>query len=135
MMEDEFYASIKLISGEEIFSLVMPSQDEERIFLILNNPVTIETIVMKNINMQGYKIDPWIKFADDDTFLLDMEKVVTISEVNDSEIIEMYQKFIKQNSNKKKNSKLTPEMGYLSTVAEARIRFEKLYRAVDKPNS
>lgn len=134
-MEDEFYASIKLISGEEIFSLVMPSQDEERIFLILNNPVTIETIVMKNINMQGYKIDPWIKFADDDTFLLDMEKVVTISEVNDSEIIEMYQKFIKQNSNKKKNSKLTPEMGYLSTVAEARIRFEKLYRAVDKPNS
>ena len=134
-MEDEFYASIKLISGEEIFSLVMPSHDEERIFLILNNPVTIETIVMKNINMQGYKIDPWIKFADDDTFLLDMEKVVTISEVNDSEIIEMYQKFIKQNSNKKKNSKLTPEMGYLSTVAEARIRFEKLYRAVDKPNS
>jgi hypothetical protein len=25
-------------------------------------------------------------------------------------------------------------MGYLSTVAEARIKFEKLYRIIDKPN-
>lgn len=135
MMEDEFYAVIKLVSGEEIFSLVMPSEEEERIFLVLHNPVTIETIVMKNIGMQGYKIDPWIKFADDDTFLLNMEKVLTISEVSDPEILEMYQKFTKQKTNKKKKSKLTPEMGYLSTVAEARIRFEKLYRSIDKPNS
>jgi hypothetical protein len=134
-MEDEFYASIKLVSGEEIFSLVTPSQEEDRIFLILQNPVTIETVVMKNINIQGYKIDPWIKFADDDTFLLNVEKILTISEVNDPEIVEMYQKFLRQKNGKKKSSKLTSEMGYLSTVAEARIRFEKLYRALDKPNS
>ena len=56
-MEEDFYAVIKLISGEEIFSIVCPSEEEGRTMLILNNPVTIEVVVMKQIGMQGYKID------------------------------------------------------------------------------
>lgn len=127
-MEEDFYAVIKLISGEEIFSIVCPSEEEGRTMLILNNPVTIEVIVMKQIGMQGYKIDPWLKFADDDTFLLDMDKVLTISEVRDEETIEMYHKFLRQQDKKNSKNSLTPEMGYLSSVSEARKRFEKLYR-------
>ena len=127
-MEEDFYAVIKLVSGEEIFSIVCPSEEEGRTMLILNNPVVIEVVVMKQIGMQGYKIDPWLKFADDDTFLLDMEKVLTISEVRDAETIEMYQKFLKQQENKNSKNPLTPEMGYLSSVSEARKRFEKLYK-------
>ena len=127
-MEEDFYAVIKLISGEEIFSIVCPSEEDERTMLILNNPVTIEVIVMKQIGMQGYKIDPWLKFADDDTFLLDMNKVLTISEVRDQETIDMYHKFIKQQQNKNSKTSLSAEMGYLSSVSEARKRFEKLYR-------
>ena len=128
MMEEDFYAVIKLVSGEEIFSIVCPSEEEGRTMLILNNPVTIEVIVMKQIGMQGYKIDPWLKFADDDTFLLDMDKVLTISEVRDEETIEMYHKFLRQQDKKNSKNPLTPEMGYLSSVSEARKRFEKLYR-------
>jgi hypothetical protein len=133
-MEEEFYAVIKLISGEEIFSLVMPSEENGRMLLVLHNPVTIETVSIRNMGVQGYKIDPWIKFADDDTFLLDMDKIVTISEVNDEDTLQMYNKFIKQKNNQ--GNKLNPgsEMGYLSTVAEARIKFEKLYKTIDKPN-
>ena len=127
-MEEDFYAVIKLISGEEIFSIVCPSEEDEKTMLILNNPVTIEVIVMKQIGMQGYKIDPWLKFADDDTFLLDMDKVLTISEVRDQETIDMYHKFIKQQQNKNSKTSLSAEMGYLSSVSEARKRFEKLYR-------
>jgi hypothetical protein len=96
--------------------------------LILNNPVIIEVVVMKQIGMQGYKIDPWLKFADDDTFLMDMDKVLTISEVRDEETIEMYHKFLRQRDKKNSKNSLTPEMGYLSSVSEARKRFEKLYR-------
>ncbi len=127
-MEEDFYAVIKLISGEEIFSIVCPSEEDEKTMLILNNPVTIEVIVMKQIGMQGYKIDPWLKFADDDTFLLDIDKVLTISEVRDQETIDMYHKFIKQQQNKNSKTPLSAEMGYLSSVSEARKRFEKLYR-------
>ena len=134
MMEEEFYAVIKLISGEEIFSLVTPSEENGRMLLILSNPVTIETVIIKHMGMQGYKIDPWIRFADDDTFLLDMDKIVTMSEVNDEDLLEMYGKFISQQNIKKNHSQISAEMGYLSTVAEARIKFEKLYKAIDKPN-
>jgi hypothetical protein len=128
MMEEEFYAVIKLVSGEEIFSIVCPSEEEGRTMLILHNPVTIEVIVMKQIGMQGYKIDPWLKFADDDTFLLDMDKILTISEVRDEETIEMYHKFLRQQQNKNSKNPLTPEMGYLASVSEARKKLEKLYR-------
>ena len=128
-MEEDFYAVIKLVSGEEIFSIVCPSEEDGRTMLILNNPVTIEVIVMKQIGMQGYKIDPWLKFADDDTFLLNMDKVLTISEVRDPETIEMYHKFLKQQDNKNSKSTVSQEMGYLSSVSEARKRLEKLYRA------
>ena len=128
-MEEDFYAVIKLVSGEEIFSIVCPSEEEGRTMLILNNPVTIEVIVMKQIGMQGYKIDPWLKFADDDTFLLDMDKVLTISEVRDPETIEMYHKFLRQQENKNSKNPLSEEMGYLSSVSEARKRLEKIYRS------
>ena len=128
MMEEDFYAVIKLISGEEIFSIVCPSEEDEKTMLILNNPVTIEVIVMKQIGMQGYKIDPWLKFADDDTFLLNMDKVLTISEVRDPETIEMYHKFLRQQQNKNSKNSLSAEMGYLSSVSEARKRLEKIYR-------
>ena len=134
-MEEDFYAVIKLISGEEIFSIVCPSEEDEKTMLILNNPVTIEVIVMKQIGMQGYKIDPWLKFADDDTFLLDMDKVLTISEVRDPETIEMYHKFLKQQQNKNSKSPVSEEMGYLSSVSEARKRLEKLYRGQDIKDS
>jgi len=131
MMEEDFYAVIKLISGEEIFSIVCPSEEDNATMLILNNPVTIEVIVMKQIGMQGYKIDPWLKFADDDTFLLNMDKVLTISEVRDEELIEMYHKFLRQQKNKDSKNPLSEEMGYLSSVSEARKKLEKLYRSQD----
>ena len=41
MMEEEFYASIKLVSGEEVFALVSASEEEDRTLLILDNPVII----------------------------------------------------------------------------------------------
>ena len=134
-MEEDFYAVIKLISGEEIFSIVCPSEEEGRTMLILNNPVTIEVVMMKQIGMQGYKIDPWLKFADDDTFLLDMDKVLTISEVRDEETIEMYHKYLRQQENKNSKNSLTAEMGYLSSVSEARKMFEKLYKSQDTKES
>jgi hypothetical protein len=133
-MEDEFYAVIKLITGEEIFSSVTPSDENGRLLLILSNPVTIETVIIKHMGMQGYKIDPWLKFADDDTFLLDMDKVVTISEVNDEDLLEMYGTFVSQQNNKKNISSANNELGFVSTVAEARKKLEKLYKATDKPN-
>jgi hypothetical protein len=46
-MEDDFYASIKLISGEEIFAKVSVCEEDDRTLLLLSNPVTLEEVKMK----------------------------------------------------------------------------------------
>ena len=44
MMEDDFYATIKFKSGEEIFAKVGYSEEEERTFLLLESPITIQKV-------------------------------------------------------------------------------------------
>lgn len=127
-MEEEFYATIKLVSGEEIFSVVQPCEEDDRVLLYLDTPVTIEPIISKSMGFQGFKIDPWLQYADDGIVVVDMDRVITMSEVNSKEIISIYKKFLQQYRRRNKKMELTPEMGYLSTISDARTRLEKLYR-------
>ncbi len=130
MIEDDFYATIKLITGEEIFAKVACSEEEERTMLILSNPITIDRIKNKG-NIQGYKVEPWLKTTSEDMFILNMDKVLTLSECSDVEIIIMHQTFSNQRQKfyKKdpKLNKLDRKMGYISTVNDAREYLEKIY--------
>jgi len=127
-MEEEFYAVIKLISGEEIFSKVCPCEEDERTLLILDNPVTIESVNLKQFGLTGVKVNPWIKFTDDSMFIINMDKVLTMSEVTDEDILKMYNKYVKKRTKESNTSKPTSDMGYLSSIADARIYLEKLYK-------
>lgn len=128
-MEDDFYASIKLINGEEILARVMPCVDGNNINLILNNPVVLSEVSSRN-GINGYKIEPWIKTTSEDMFILSMEKVLTISENLDEHIIEMHQSFVRKfNTIKNKNSNnVTRRMGYITNVKDAKILLEKIYK-------
>ena len=130
-MSEEFYAIIKLVSSEEIFSRVCSCDEGDRTILILEDPVIIETVTIPKYSMEGYKINPWIKFTDETTFLLDMEKVITISEIRDSDIISIYEKFVKTKKRKEIKKNVSPNMGYISSISEARISLEKLYNSED----
>ena len=54
MMEDDFYATIKFKSGEEIFALVGYSEEEDRTFLLLESPITIQKVKKKKIEHSYY---------------------------------------------------------------------------------
>ena len=71
MMEEDFYATVKLKSGEEIFAKVGYSEEEDRTFLLLDNPITIERI--KTRSTSGYKVEPWIKTSKDELFVINIE--------------------------------------------------------------
>jgi len=92
-IEDDFYATIKLNSGEEVFAKVAASEEEDRTMLILHTPVTFSEIKNKG-GLVGYKVEPWLKTTRDDMFLIDMNNVITLSESNDMEMIVMYQHFL-----------------------------------------
>jgi hypothetical protein len=127
-MEDDFYASIKLISGEEIFARVMPCEENGSINLLITNPITLTEVKSRN-GMTGYKVEPWIKTTKEDMFILNMEKVITISETNDIEIIKIHQSFVKSFNNIKNNKiNVTRKMGYISNINDAKVLLEKIYK-------
>jgi hypothetical protein len=124
-MEEEFYASMKLTSGEEIFSLVGISEEEDRTLLILDNPVIIKPVNSKNGRTVGFKIQPWINISDDEMYIINLNNVITMTEIRDDHIIGMYRKF-----NRKTNKlQITKNMGLISTVDDARRTLEKIYRS------
>jgi hypothetical protein len=138
MMEDDFYASIKLISGEEVFARVMPCIENENINLLLNNPVTFSEIKNRN-GMCGYKIEPWLKTSREDLIMVNMERVITICESTDTEMIQLHQSFVDkyQSIKHKKLSKgnVTRKMGYIANIKEAKNLLEKIYKkSPDKPS-
>ena len=127
MKEDDFYATIKLKSGEEIFALVGYSEEKDRIFLLLESPITIEKI--KTRSASGYKVEPWIKTSKEELFVINMDDVMTLSESTDLETISMHQTFsMQQHSYYEKKTKLDRKMGYISTISEAKKSLEKLFK-------
>ena len=130
MIEDDFYSTIKLKSGEEIFARVAASEEEDRTMLILDHPVTIES-VERNGNLVGYKLEPWLKTTSEETFVLDLDNVMIMSESSDIDIIEIYQNFVRS-FNRAKNPGEHPSidrrMGYLSSVKDAKQLLEKIFK-------
>ena len=133
-IEDDFYATIKLKSGEEVFARVAASEEEDRTMLILHTPVTVSEIKNKG-GLVGYKIEPWLKTTRDDMFLINMDNVITMSESSDMEMIVMYQHFLRDSQRDLQNQhKLNRRMGYLSNVNDAKENLEKIFK-LDSPEN
>ena len=130
-MEEDFYASIKLVSGEEIFGEVMPSDENGRTVLIISDPVEIETISMDGRH-EGLRMMPWLwSMPTDNIIIIPMDRVITVVEAReDSEVVKYYQKFIFSNLNRESGEKIkvTKKMGYVISVEKARESLEKLYK-------
>ena len=132
-MEDDFYATLKLKTGEEVFALVVASEEENRTMLVVHNPVIITAIKAKE-SIVGYRLEPWLKTTREDMFVINMDNLITLSESMDPEMIMMHQNFTKESNNFAK-SKMNRKMGYLSDVNEAKKVLEKIYNTKDKKDT
>ena len=133
-IEDDFYATIKLKSGEEVFARVAASEEEDRTMLIIHTPVTFSEIKNKN-GLVGYKVEPWLKTTREDMFLIDMNNVITLSESSDMEMIIMYQHFLRDAQREMHHQhKLNRRMGYISNVKDAKENLEKIFK-LDSPEN
>ena len=132
-IEDDFYATIKLNSGEEVFAKVAASEEEDRTMLILHTPVTVSEIKNKG-GLVGYKVEPWLKTTRDDMFIINMNNVLTLSESSDMEMIMMYQHYLRDSHRSNKEQKLNRRMGYISNVRDAKENLEKMFK-LDSPEN
>ena len=134
-MEDDFYATIKFKNGEEIFTKVSASEEEDRTMLVISHPITTVEIKQRG-QMVGYKVEPWLKTTKDDMFIINMDNVLTMSESSDIHMINMFQQFVPDSARDKRGQpKLSRKMGYLSSVNDAKDILEKKYKSSPKKES
>jgi len=136
-MGDEFYCVIKLVSGEEIFSLVAKDENDGDPVLILQTPVTIKMINSSNGSI--IKVKPWMELTSDDFFIVKPDKIITITEISDENLINIYERYLRDSENediyedlysKNTTGKVKPseKMGYISSVKDARKKLEKIFK-------
>tara|TARA_Y100000356_G_scaffold26914_1_gene19053 strand:- start:247 stop:672 length:426 start_codon:yes stop_codon:yes gene_type:complete len=141
-MGDEFYAIIKLVSGEEIFSMVCTDTNEEDTILLLHHPVIMNMI--QSSRGSFIKVTPWMEMTDDDMFAVKLDKIITMTETNDKKLIQVYKHYIDDIDSEKDSMTLdmyksggkvniSNKMGYISSVEEARDSLEKIFN-INKEN-
>ena len=125
-MEDDFYCTLKLKTGEEIFCKVSATEEDDRTLLLVSNPI----IVKGRGGTVGYKLEPWLKTTTEDLFIINLQDVLTMTESSDIEMISMYQTFVRQTDKENNNqAKLSRRMGYLSNVNDAKEILEKIFKS------
>lgn len=137
-MQEEFYSIIKLVSGEEVLSLISIDENDGDPLVILQNPICIKMIE----SSQGLyvKVKSWMELSDDDFFIVRPDKIITMTETKDENLIEVYNNYIEDNDSIEVHTpsgkvKPSSKMGYVSSVEEARKSLENLYNLKDTKES
>ena len=103
------------------------SSEEEQI--IIDNPVICQEVRTAGASIPlGYKFEPWIKMSEEDVFILNLDKIITLSEIKDDLVIKTYNNII-EGGFKRTHPDLDRTMGYINSVGRAREIIEKLYKA------
>ena len=135
-MGDEFHAVLKLVTGEEIFALVSVDENDGDPIIMLSNPVIMK--MLYSPGGQYVKVRPWLELPTEDLFLLKYDKIVTMSEISDSRMIQFYEKYLNDEDidiELDGSVSLNNKMGLVSTVEDARQSLEKIFKInKDKPN-
>ena len=85
-MEEDFIATIKLTTGEELISKVSYMPDDDS--LVLDSPMEVTKIdtTKQNLRIGGFALTEWITSTFDHTFVLPKKHVITMTEVEDDNI-------------------------------------------------
>ena len=88
-MEEDFYATLKLTSGEEIIGKVCYLPDEDKV--LIDRPLLVEVAKTKkgNVEVSGFSLKEWINATFENMFIIDKSSVITMSELEDK-IAEFY---------------------------------------------
>ena len=135
-MNDSFFATIKLMTGEEIVGYVEIHNEG----LIVHNPLILEDMsiledLMEDVKASGIKLSKWIKSSTDNFFFINDSKIITINELIEpglshykkavNEINQHEKEFFEKQKRSRDKKKYN---GYRCTIKEARSSFENLFK-------
>ena len=134
-MRSSFYATIKLITGEEILAEATLTEENGAEFFLVNDPIVVnETMQVdhqKGIAVSGLVPKKWQLYASDSMTIIQKQHVISISEM-DKFGVEFYMKALiaaKMSSPVKRKVDSADNVGYVGTVDETRMLLEDLYES------
>ena len=128
-MEEEFYATIKLLSGEELIAKICYLPDEDKI--MMEKPLVVENAKHRKgqIEVTGFALKEWISATFDDMFIIKRDHVMTVIEI-EGEIVDFYEKTLTRLESGKslagRGNKLPRGSGYLGSVSEMKKSLEDI---------
>ena len=129
-MEEEFYATIKLVSGEEVVAKVCYLPEEEK--LVLDRPLEVENAKQKKgqVEVTGFALKEWVSATFDNMFIINKQHIITMVEI-EGEIVEFYEKTLNRLESGKslagRGNKLPRGSGYLGSVKEMKKTLEDIF--------
>jgi hypothetical protein len=130
-MEEEFYATIKLVSGEELVSKVCYLPEEDKI--ILDRPLEVANAKSKKGQMEvtGFSLREWISATFDNMFVINKNHILTMVEI-EGEIVDFYEKTLNRLEGGKtlagRGNKLPRTSGYVGSVKKMKETLENIYK-------
>ena len=145
-LEREFYCTLKLVSGEEIVSLIMVDDtDALDPLIILQEPIVIQYSTQGAFSQ--IKLEPWLKTTEEDIFFIRLSKVITMTEISDMDLINLYIDFNDQKNELKEEyqedlvdksdveKNISKKMGFLGTISDTKKSLEDLFKKDIKDNT
>tara|TARA_B100000963_G_scaffold285788_1_gene254762 strand:- start:7 stop:441 length:435 start_codon:yes stop_codon:yes gene_type:complete len=137
-MGEEFYCILKLVSGEEIISLINIDETGDDPIIIAQSPLVMNV----HFGPDGgsyIKVKSWMDLSDEDIFLIKPDKVITMTETKDQKLIDIYHDFIEDDGQDIFRTtgriNMTTEMGLVGKVSDARIKLETIFNMKQLPPS
>ena len=131
MKDEEFLATLKLVSGEEVISMVLYLEDEDKV--LLSNPFSVEQSRQKQgqLEITGFSFKEWVMASFDDMYIIGRDHIITITEVQ-GPIKEFYEKNLEKIQSHKqllhKPNKLPRKSGYLGSINDTKNILENIYK-------
>ena len=132
-MPDSFYATIKITTGEELLSEIMPTEENGEKFFVLHNPIVIHESTQvdseKGVVMSGLIPKKWMLFQNEDMSILYPTHVISMSEL-DKFGVEFYKKALvaaKMASPIKRKVESYKNTGFIGKIDKLRTQLEDMF--------
>jgi hypothetical protein len=129
-MGEEFFATVKLITGEEIVSKVVYLEDEDKV--MLENPLQVDSAKQRKgaLEISGFSFREWVCATFDKMFIINRDHIITVSEI-EGPIVDFYKETLLRMENGKslngKGGKLPRGSGYLGSVTDMKKSLENIF--------
>ena len=130
-MNESFYATLKLVTAEEVLSEVLPQEENGTDFFVLSNPIVIaenNTIdTEKGVMISGLQPRKWMLYSNEDLTIVYKQHIISISEM-DKFGVDFYRKALvaaKCSSPIKRKIDTKNHSGFIGKIDQFRKKLQK----------